>query len=151
MKVAKCTHFLFGLPTIFDFLMGKKNSCSNTFILIYIFFLKHIPLAHYNLFLLLLLFHKNFHQLFLEAMIVKEKKNIFQFSIILCMGNFGNRANFRLPDFGGFTSFGVWRIQKTPNQHGVRVFVSQFEDLLVSMFVRQLVSLWKRYLLNKSL
>ena len=30
-------------------------------------------------------------------------------------GNFGNRANFRLPVFGGYTHFGVWRIQKTQN------------------------------------
>ena len=28
------------------------------------------------------------------------------------MGKFGNRVNFRLPVFGGFTRFGVWRIQK---------------------------------------
>ena len=28
------------------------------------------------------------------------------------MENFGNRKNFRLPVFGGFTRFGAWRIQK---------------------------------------
>ena len=31
------------------------------------------------------------------------------------MGNFGNRANFRLPVFGGFSRLGVRRIQKTQN------------------------------------
>ena len=29
------------------------------------------------------------------------------------MGNFGNRANFRLPIFEGFTRFGLLRIEKT--------------------------------------
>ena len=37
---------------------------------------------------------------------------IYEFPIILCMGNFGNRASFRPPVFGGFTRFGVWRFQK---------------------------------------
>ena len=36
--------------------------------------------------------------------------------IIPCMGNFGNGANFRLPVFGGFTRFVVWRIQKIQNK-----------------------------------
>ena len=40
----------------------------------------------------------------------------FQLLIILCMESFGSCANFRLPVFGGFTRFGVWRIQKTQNQ-----------------------------------
>ena len=30
----------------------------------------------------------------------------YEFPIKLCMENFGNRANFRLPVFGGFTRFG---------------------------------------------
>ena len=49
----------------------------------------------------------------------------FQFPIILCMGNFGNHANLRLSVFGRITRFGVWRIQKTQNQHDVQVFFSQ--------------------------
>ena len=39
------------------------------------------------------------------------------------MGNF-SRANFRHLNFGGLTRFGGWRIQKTQNEHGVRVFFS---------------------------
>ena len=35
-------------------------------------------------------------------------------------GKFGNRANFRLPVFGGFTRFGVWKIQKTQNSDQVK-------------------------------
>ena len=38
--------------------------------------------------------------------------------------------------FGGFTRFEVWRIQRTQNQHGVRVFVS-----LLVFVVSSLVSL----------
>ena len=48
----------------------------------------------------------------------------FQFPIILCMGNFENRANIRLQVFEGFTRFGVGKSQKTQNQHSVRVIVS---------------------------
>ena len=59
---------------------------------------------------------------------------IFYF-LILCTGNFDYRANFRLPVFGGFTSFEDRRIQKTQYFHGVWVFVSQ----LVCQFVSQSV------------
>ena len=31
------------------------------------------------------------------------------------MGNFGHRANFQLPVFGGFARFGAWRIKKRKN------------------------------------
>ena len=49
---------------------------------------------------------------------------------MLCMGNFGNRANIQFLVFGRFTHFGIWRIQKTQNQHGVQVFVSMLDSLL---------------------
>ena len=51
-------------------------------------------------------------------------KNIFLVPHHTSMGNFGNRANFRLPVFGGFIRFWVCRMQKTQNYHGVRGFVS---------------------------
>ena len=61
--------------------------------------------------------------------------NLFQFPIIICMGNFRTRANSRLPVFGGFTRFEFRRIEKTQNQHGVRVFVSQLVCQYVSLLV----------------
>ena len=65
--------------------------------------------------------------------------SIFGSPSYYAQGTFGIRAYFRLPVFGGFTLYVVWRIQKTQNQ---RVFVSQL--------IRQFVSLWRRYLLKKS-
>ena len=50
------------------------------------------------------------------------------------MGNLGNRANFRLPFFGGLTRFGVWRMQKNTQLAwgpGVRSLVSMLVSLLV--------------------
>ena len=68
-----------------------------------------------------------------------QKSLFFQLLIILCMGNFGNRANFRLPVFSGFPRFGVWRIQKTQNQNGVRKSVSLQVSMLVCFLIYQSV------------
>ena len=45
----------------------------------------------------------------------EKKKGVgrrVKFMFLLVPHNFGKSVNFRLPVFGGFTHFGVWRIQK---------------------------------------
>ena len=64
----------------------------------------------------------------LETMSTKSGKSLFKHYVLIphhtMYGNYGNSANFRLPVFGGFTRFGVWRIQKNVKLPWCRVFVS---------------------------